>query len=84
MAPTGAIIALLEGYIELHDFEAGSIGGYQESLDIMHKMHRPFRILADKYVGTSDEMDKLVARMRSLTFQVAGEDDEDKDEGIPF
>ncbi|EMB0011973.1 TIR domain-containing protein [Pseudomonas aeruginosa] len=85
--PSGAVVSLLEGYIQLHDLEASERGSYGDSLNIMQKtMDKPMRYIADKYSGSSSEMNTLINRLKSLSYTCESDETEDiDDEGdIPF
>lgn len=84
--PSGAVVTMLEGFINLHDLEQSAAGGYQESLDIMKGMDKAVSFIAAKYAGTSAEMDKLIARLKDLDYKWEHQDqgDDIDPEDIPF
>lgn len=85
---TGAIKDIFSAVVELHDDQAERIGGYQDVLDILQKMDKALNYLASRYKGDNDELDELIARLRSLDYSAREPDDEMKggsdDEDIPF
>jgi hypothetical protein len=83
---SGAVVNLLEGYIQLHDQEASESGSYGDSLEIMQMvMDKPMRYIAEKFLGSSSEMNSLIGRLKSLSYTCDSEDaPPDDEEDIPF
>ena len=81
--PARAIQELVENHIELHDDQARELSGYQDALELMKKSHKPLVYIAGKYKGISDEMDKLIADLVRLDYDVIGSQSEEEAD-IPF
>ena len=82
-----AVVSLMDKFIELHDQQAQSDGGYQDTLDLLRQMSDPVLYIALKS-RASDEAAELVTRFRELTYQVLpkyqqeARDDHDTDDEI--
>lgn len=81
--PPKAAQDLAEAVVELHDHQAAGKGGYQDALDVLAKAKDPLNYIMSKYKGVSDEMDKLVERVKGLDYKAPDNDGFDDDD-IPF
>ncbi|MEB0077975.1 TIR domain-containing protein [Pseudomonas sp. CCI3.2] len=83
--PPKVIESILETFIKLHYNDANTIGGYQESLDIMKDMSSPIKFIAKRYRGTSTSMTTLLDELEELTYEVIDSSaNAHIDEDIPF
>lgn len=80
-----ALEELLTLFIELHNLESNSIGGYQDSLDMMKNMVRPLYHVVGKTRPSSEKLSALISEIQSLSFEVEGKSATFEAEGdIPF
>lgn len=81
----GAIQELLRKYIDLHDDQVAGQGGYQDTLGALQGMKRSIGYLADRFCGRNHELDELIEKFKSLTFECqTKEDNTISEEDIPF
>lgn len=78
-----AIQDILRNYIELHNEQMTEQGSYQETLDSLKKMHKALSYIADKYRGSSGELDELIEQLNNLSYEVLGSSQNPDDE-MPF
>lgn len=71
----GAIQELLRKYIDLHDNQVASQGGYQETLDALQGMKRAIDYLTNRFQGRNHEFDELIEKLKSLTFECQKKED---------
>ena len=81
---SAAILELVKYYISVHDDQAHSLGGYQDTLNSLKGMQKAMVYIANKYKGESEELDELIERLRGLDFEVIEEDASDDEDDIPF
>jgi len=82
---SGAIQELLRKYIDLHDNQVAGKGGYQETLDALQGMKKAINYLADPFRGRNLEMNELIEKLKSLTFECQKKEDNTiSEEDIPF
>ena len=81
-----AIQELLRKYIDLHDNQVTGQGGYQDTLDGLKSMKRAIDYLAGHFRGQNHELDELIEKLKSLTFQCQKIEDNTiiREEDIPF
>ena len=75
-----AINDLLEGYIDLHDQQMNNIGGYQETLDLLKKIHKPIKFIIDKSGRITNKNNELFDRFQNLSYIAINKEDNDEDE----
>jgi len=81
----GAIQELLRKYIDLHDDQVAGQDGYQDTLGALQGMKRSIGYLADRFCGRNHELDELIEKFKSLTFECqTKEDNTISEEDIPF
>ena len=82
---SGAIQEILRKYIDLHDNLVAGQGGYQETLDALHGMKKAIDYLADRFRGRNLELNDLIEKLRSLTFECQKKEDSTiNEDDIPF
>lgn len=81
---SAAILELVKYYISVHDDQAHSLGGYQDTLNSMKSMRKAMVYIANKYKGETDELDELIERLRDLDFEVLEEETSTDVDDIPF
>ena len=81
-----AIQELLRKYIDLHDNQVTGQGGYQDTLDGLKSMKRAIDYLAGHFRGQNHELDELIEKLKSLTFECQKIEDNTiiREEDIPF
>lgn len=81
-----AIQELLRKYIDLHDNQVTGQGGYQDTLDGLKTMKRAIDYLAGHFRGQNHELDELIEKLKSLTFECQKIEDNTiiREEDIPF
>ena len=81
----GAIQELLRKYIDLHDNQVAGQGGYQDTLGALRGMKRSIGYLSDRFCGRNHELDELIEKLKSLTFECQKKEDNTiSEEDIPF
>lgn len=81
----GAIQELLRKYIDLHDNQVAGQGGYQDTLGALQGMMRAIGYLADRFRGRNHELDELIEKLKSLTFECQKKEDNTiSEDDIPF
>ena len=75
-----AINDLLERYIDLHDQQMNNIGGYQETLDLLKKIHKPIKFIIDKSGRITNKNNELFDRFQNLSYIAINKEDNDEDE----
>lgn len=80
-----AMQELLRKYIDLHDNQVAGQGGYQDTLDGLKSMKRAIEYLTEHFWGRNHELDELIEKLKSLTFECQKKEDTAiREEDIPF
>ncbi len=75
-----AINDLLRGYIDLHDQQMNNIGGYQETLDLLKKIHKPIEYIIDKSGRIASKNNEFFDKFQNLSYIAINKEDDDEDE----
>ena len=74
---------LLEAQIELHNQQANKIGGYQDTLDVLKKMHQPIDMVVKKYRRLPNRtIQSLYDNFKELSYEMDVEDERENDEDM--
>lgn len=80
-----AIQELLRKYIDLHDNQVAGQGGYQDTLDALQGMKKAIDYLANRFWGRNLELDELIKKLKSITFECQKKEDNTiSEDDIPF
>ena len=69
----------------MHDDQVAGQGGYQDTLGALQGMKRAIGYLADRFRGRNLELDELIEKLKSLTFECQKKEDNTiSEDDIPF
>ena len=81
--PIPALLEILQSYIELHNDQVRGNGGYQDTLDMLKKMHGPLLYILSKNRRRSEDLDSLIDVFEKLDYGYI-ENRKSGDDDVPF